>query len=75
MENSTAKALAMGRVCKRGHKVTGTNALVKQIAGKEYLQCRICKNLAEVERRKFYREQEARRPYQKEYRHVVLNTV
>lgn len=65
----------MGRVCKRGHRVTEENAISVTIAGKIYQQCRACKNLSEVERRKFYRERDNRLPYQKEYRHVIINAV
>lgn len=72
----------MGRVCKRGHKVTGTNALKKTVNGQDYTACRLCKNLAEVNRRKFHKEREARLLAREglsyssnNHRHVILNAI
>lgn len=76
MKNLPHKSPPMGRVCKRGHAVFGDNAIPKLIGSRTYNQCRLCRNLAEVQRRKFLREREANRiPYQKEYRHIIKNAV
>lgn len=72
MKNLHCTRLPMGRVCKRGHSVTGNNAIPKRIAGRTYHQCRECRNLAEVSRRKFLRE---RYTNENQYRHIVINAV
>lgn len=56
MKNLQHRRCSMERVCKRGHEVTGYNAIPKLISGRIYQQCRQCRNIAEVQRRKFIRD-------------------
>lgn len=53
MKNFPDNSRFMGRVCKRGHSVTGDNAIPKRIAGRIYQQCRSCENMANRERKRF----------------------